>query len=179
MSEIQLSAAPQVPLVQVVDYLWFPRRIPGCRGQTVGELLNEDRRPVDVRVELVGGCVTYSFREEPLSELGNPHWVVAQGISHESADFVLLADVARVVGACRSKNLVVGEIGLDYSGPATQRCQRFVLAEFFRQATFSTGMILVVKGTADDPFGRIPTQDCLTLMDGMFVPNQIIPIRSH
>ncbi|XP_062619943.1 uncharacterized metal-dependent hydrolase HI_0081-like [Saccostrea cucullata] len=40
---------------------------------------------------------------------------------------------------------------------------------------FSTGMILVVKGTADDPLDRVPPQDCLTLMDGMFVPI-LVPI---
>ncbi|XP_062580378.1 uncharacterized protein LOC134242317 [Saccostrea cucullata] len=120
-------------------------------------------------------CVTYDFREEPLSEVGNPHWVVAQGIPPGLADLILQADVARVVGVCRNRNLVLGEIGVDYSGPSTQRCQRFVLAEFFRQASFSTGTILVLRGTAYDPLGRVPTKDCLVLLDGMFV-SILVPI---
>ncbi|XP_061188146.1 uncharacterized protein LOC133196246 [Saccostrea echinata] len=149
--------------------------MPGCQGQYVNELVSADQRPVSLQVELVGGCVAYTYKEEPLSDNGNPRWVIAQGIPPGVADLILQSDVARVVGNCRAKNWVIGEIGLDYSGPATQRCQRFVLAEFFRQVSFSTGMILVVKGHADDPLGRVPMQDCLTLLDGMFVPT-LVPL---
>ncbi|XP_061181224.1 uncharacterized protein LOC133189848 [Saccostrea echinata] len=166
-----------LPLLQVVDCLWHPGRMPSIWGRDVNKFLSDDKCPIEEPVGIIGGCVGYGFHEEPLPDISN-YWVVAKGIRPGEVDFALPRDVANVVATCRDKNWVVGDIGLDYSEVTSQCQQRFVLAEFFRRADFNAGMVLLLKGSPDDPLGLVPTQDCLTLLDGLFVPT-LVPVYLH
>ncbi|XP_065928106.1 uncharacterized metal-dependent hydrolase HI_0454-like [Magallana gigas] len=79
---------------------------------------------------------------------------------------------------CNSKGWAVGEIGLDYSVKEQHPQQKFILAEFFRRVYPFSNMVLHLRGADEDSCSRVPTQDCITLSDGLGVSIQT-PIYLH
>ncbi|XP_052683526.1 uncharacterized metal-dependent hydrolase HI_0454-like [Crassostrea angulata] len=104
--------------------------------------------------------------------------VIAKGIHPKEAYRATRADVAATMSMCNSKGWAVGEIGLDYSTKEHHPQQKFTLAEFFRRVDPSSNMVLHLRGADEDSCSRVPTQDCITLLDGLGVSIQA-PIYLH
>lgn len=56
--------------------------------------------------------------------------------------------------------------------------QKFILVEFFRKMDLSCNMVLHLRGADEESCSRVPTQDCITLLDGLGVSIQA-PIYLH
>ncbi|XP_062585372.1 uncharacterized protein LOC134247050 [Saccostrea cucullata] len=165
--------------VVVVDCHWHPGRLPDPFTGDLDVFTTLDKRPVEVPVTLTGGCVIYGLDEphDVPKRILRKQWVIARGIHPKEASRANSDDVRVIVELCRSNTWATGEIGLDYT-IGGHRQQKFILAEFFRRADVSTNMVLHLRGAEDDPLGLVPTQDCITLLDGLGVPT-LAPIYLH
>lgn len=96
----------------------------------------------------------------------------------EQFELYVFADVVATMSLCNSKGWAVGEIGLDYFAKEHHPQQKFILAEFFRRVDPSSNTVLHLKGADENSCSLVPTQDCITLFDGLCVSIQA-PIYLH
>eukprot|EP00105_Crassostrea_gigas_P007820 XP_011422189.1 PREDICTED: uncharacterized protein LOC105324727 [Crassostrea gigas] len=137
-----------------------------------------DSRPALVPVTISGGCLVYGMEEARIPMRLESGLVIAKGIHLKEAYRATRADVAATMSMCNSKGWAVGEIDLDYSTKEHHPQQKFILAEFFRRVDPSSNMVLHLRGADEDSCSRVPTQDCITLSDGLGVSIQA-PIYLH
>ena len=161
----------------VVDCHWHPGRLPPCYRAGFDGFLALDTRPVQVPVTLIGGCAVYGMTESPqqVTDLG---WVICKGIHPKEVANATKLDVGYIMEQCNKEGWAVGEVGLDYSTDGPYRHQKLILAEFFRRADQSTNIVLHLRGAEDDVLAEVPTQDCITLLDGIGV-SALVPLYLH
>lgn len=80
-----------------------------------------------------------------------------------------MVDVAATMSLCKSKGWAVGKLVLDFSDKEHHPQEKLIFAEFFRTADSSFNMVLHLRLADEDSCNRVPTQDCITLLDGLDV----------